>query len=78
MVVDPRYQRKGIGRDLLKNLKHLAKSYFRLELMHIEVFEDNPFIHLLEEFDFKEFARQERFIKDGGKYSARILYESFL
>ena len=39
IVVDPKHQRKGIGRALLKNLKHLAKTYFHLELMHIEVFE---------------------------------------
>ena len=78
LVVDPRYQRQGIGRDLLKNLKHLAKNYFHLELMHIEVFEGNPFIHLLKEFNFCEFARQERFVKHEGEYSARILYESFL
>ncbi len=78
LVVDPRYQRQGIGRSLLKNLKHLAKTYFHLEFMHIEVFEGNPFIHLLKEFHFQEFARQDRFVKDAGKYSARILYESFL
>jgi len=78
LVVDPKYQRKGIGRELLKNLKHLAKTYFHLELMHIEVFEGNPFIHLLEEFDFHEFARQEKFVKESDRYFARILYQSYL
>lgn len=78
MIVDPQYQRQGIGSSILKNLKHLAKNYFRLELMHIEVFEGNPFIHLLEKYDFHEFARQEKFVKDSDKYYARILYESYL
>ena len=78
MIVDPQYQRQGIGSSLLKNLKHLAKNYFHLELMHIEVFEGNPFIHLLKKYDFHEFARQEKFVKDGDKYYARILYESYL
>jgi len=63
---------------LLKNLKHLAKNYFRLELMHIEVFDGNPFIHLLKEFDFEEFARQEKFVKDKDRYLSRILYQSYL
>lgn len=78
IVVDPKHQRKGIGSALLKNLKHLAKNYFHLELMHIEVFEGNSFVRLLQKFDFHEFARQDRFVrtKDGDK--ARILYESFL
>lgn len=78
LVVDPNYRRQGIGRALLKNLKHLAKSYFSLELIHIEVFEANPLIHLLQELDFKEFARQDRFVKDGEGYLARILYQSYL
>lgn len=78
MVVDPKYQRQGVGTSLLKNLKHLAKNYFRLEIMHIEVFEGNPFISLLHKFDFHEFARQEKFVKDKGSYYTRILYESYL
>lgn len=78
LVVDPKHQRRGIGSGLLKNLKHLAKHHFRLELMHIEVFEGNPFVHLLEVFDFHEFARQEKFVKDGDRYLSRILYQSYL
>lgn len=78
MVVDPQFQHQGIGTSLLKNLKHLAKSYFRLEAMHIEVFENNPFIYLLQKNGFHEFARQEKFVKDRGSYSARILYEAKL
>ncbi len=75
LIVDPKHQGKGVGSSLLKNLKHLAKSYFHLDLMHIEVFEGNPFIHLLLKHDFYEFCRQDNFVKDGDGYHARILYE---
>lgn len=78
MVVDPKYQRQGIGTSLLKNLKHLAKNYFRLELMHIEVFGGNPFIHLLEQAGFRLCARQEKFVKEDGTYLPRLLYEVYL
>jgi RimJ/RimL family protein N-acetyltransferase len=78
IVVDPKYQRKGIGSSLLKNLKHLAKTQFRLDLMHIEVFEGNPLISLLKKQDFHEFARQERYVKEDGKYMTRLLMESYL
>ena len=78
LVVDPKHMRKGIGSSLLKNLKHLAKNYFRLDLIHIEVFEGNPVIHLLQKYDFHEFARQGHFVKDKDHYLSRILYESFL
>jgi putative acetyltransferase len=75
IIVAPEYQRKGIGSSLLKNLKHLAKTYFRLELMHIEVFEDNPMISLLLKNDFREFASQDRFVKEGDRYFKRQLFE---
>jgi RimJ/RimL family protein N-acetyltransferase len=78
IIVDPKFQRKGIGSALIKNLKHLAKNYFHLELMHIEVFEGNPMLSLLKKFDFHEFGRQEKYVKEGDKYFSRILMESFL
>ena len=78
IVVDPKYQRQGIGSALLRNLKHLAKNYFHLDLIHIEVFEGNPCIRLLQKADFHEFSRQENFVKDKDHYLARILYESHL
>jgi putative acetyltransferase len=78
LIVNPKYQRQGIGTSLLKNLKHLAKNYFRLEMIHIEVFEGNPIIELLLKSGFEEFARQERYVKEEGRYLARILFQSIL
>lgn len=78
IIVNPKLRRKGIGTMLLKNLKHLAKTYFRLHLMHIEVYEGNPILELLKKSDFHEFARQEHFVKEGDRYFARILMETYL
>lgn len=78
LVVDPKWQRRGIGGSLIKNLKHLAKTQFRIEHLHIEVVEGNPIIRLLERYGFKEFARQEKFFKVGQDYFARILLEVHL
>ena len=78
MIVDPKHQGRGIGTYLLKNLKHLAKNYFRLQILHMEVYEENPIIFLLQKQGFREFARQERFIKEGDRYRARLLFESTL
>lgn len=78
IVVDPEYQRRGIGTALIRNLKHLAKNYFRLDLVHTEVFEGNPLIHLLEAQGFQVYAKQSDFVKDQGRYLGRILYEVFL
>ena len=49
---------------LVKNLKHLAKNYFHLEMIATEVFEGNPIIPLLKKNDFEEIFRQEKFVKD--------------
>lgn len=78
LIVDPKHQGKGIGTALLRNLKHLAKNYFHLELIHIEVFEGNPCIQLLLKNGFQEYTRQEKFVKDDRGYRARILFECYL
>jgi RimJ/RimL family protein N-acetyltransferase len=75
IAVDPDMHRKGIGSDLVKNAKHLAKSYFRLESIHAEVFEGNPLIPILQAQGFYQVIRQERYVKTDKGYLARILLE---
>ena len=78
MIVDPKRQREGIGSSLLKNLKHLAKNYFHLKLLNIEIFEDNPMEHLLKNQGFELIFRQEGFVKEEGKTKARLFWEAVL
>lgn len=78
VIVDPHWQRKGIGRSLVRNLKHLARNYFHLEMMGTEVFEGNPLITILQENGFNEVFRQERAVKVEGEYKARIFMEAKL
>jgi putative acetyltransferase len=72
IYVDPSKWRQGIGRSLLKNIIHLAKNYFRLEALHTEILGDSPLIPLLHEMGFKEFVRQENYVKKEGRYYPRI------
>ena len=78
IIIDPDHQRKGVGRALIRNLKHLAKTYFRLELLNIEILDESSIIPLLKELGFREFARQEEYVKEDGKYYPRILMETEL
>lgn len=79
IIVDPEHQSKGVGFSLVKNMKHLAKTQFRLESVHVEVFDESPFIPLLKDLDFTEFARQEKYVKEkSGQYFPRILLEAQL
>ncbi len=79
IVVDGKHRGKSIGSALLNNLMHLAKSKFRIELIHLEVYVGNPALSLYKRFGFKEFGRQEAWIKeDNGDYLGRIFMERFL
>lgn len=75
IIVDPESQRQGVGKSLMKNLKHLAKSRFRLELIHGEILDESPLIPLLKSLGFTQFARQERYVKEDEAYFPRILME---
>jgi len=75
IIVDPENQKKGVGKSLMKNLMHLAKNRFRLELIHGEILDESPLVPLLKSLGFTEFARQERYVKENGAYFPRILME---
>jgi putative acetyltransferase len=78
IVVDPLWQRKGIGSSLLKNLMHHARNHFKLELLNIEIMDNNPILSILKKNGFYEVFRQEKYFKVNGKYHARILMEVVL
>ncbi len=77
LIVDPEKRRKGIGTSMVRNLLHLAKSRFRLESLHAELFTPSPIEGILEELAFKPFARQEGFVKINGEIRSRLLMEHF-
>lgn len=79
IIVAPGYRNKGIGSDLLKNLIHLAKEYFHIELLHLQVYAKNPAIRLYKRFGFVEFGNQTHWIKErDGSYTGRIFMEKFI
>jgi RimJ/RimL family protein N-acetyltransferase len=78
IIVDEKYRNKGIGTALLEDLMALGKQRFRLEVLHLEVYEGNPAIHLYSRLGFKEFGKQTHFIKDKGEYIGKILMERAL
>ena len=78
LIVSPSFQRKGVGSSLVKNLEHLAKTYFSLERMHYEVFGDNPLIPLLMKQGYQRLFTQERYVKEEGGYLGRTILEKAL
>jgi putative acetyltransferase len=77
IIVDPEHRRKGIGTDLIRNLLHLAKTRFRLESVHAELFEPSLLTPLLQKLNFIEFARQENYVHIDGCKRPRVLMEHF-
>lgn len=78
IIVGENYRNLGIGTYLLNSLMQLAKQKFKIELLHLQVYADNPAIHLYRRFGFKEFGRQECWIKENDRYVARMFMERFL
>lgn len=69
----------GVGGELIKNCIHLAKTFFNIELLHLQVYDENPAMHLYQRWGFKEFGRQSHWIKEApGDYRARVFMEKFI
>lgn len=79
IIVAPDCRGQGIGTDLLKNVMHLAKTQFHIELIHLQVYSENPAIHLYSRMGFKEFGKQTHWIKErDGTFTGRTFMEKFL
>jgi RimJ/RimL family protein N-acetyltransferase len=78
IIVAPTARNKGVGSILMKAMMQLAKERFRLELVHLQVYAENPAIRLYKRFGFREFGRQTHWIKEPERYVGRIFMERFL
>lgn len=78
IIVGGEARNKGVGTLLLNNLLYLAKDFFAIEVLYLEVYEDNPAISLYRRFGFKEVGIQKYFMKDEGEYIGKIIMERVL
>jgi len=77
LIVDPAHRRKGIGASMVRNLLHLAKTRFRLESVHVEIYEPSKLLSILEKQQFELFARQEDYLKTEECSRPRLLLEHY-
>jgi putative acetyltransferase len=78
IIVDEKYRNQGVGKALLERMMEAAKNQFKIEILHLEVYEGNPAIRLYERMGFKEFGRQPKFIKMGDEYLDKIMMQKDL
>ena len=78
IIVSAKHRNLGIGKALIEHFEKVAKDEFHIEIMHLEVYENNPAIHLYQRLGYKEYGRHPRFIKENGKYICKILMQKRL
>jgi putative acetyltransferase len=79
IIVSPQYRDQGIGSDLIKNIIHLGRDYFKIELLHLQVYAKNPAVNLYKRFGFQEFGHQKHWIKErNGEYVGRLFMEKYI
>ncbi|MBI3236482.1 MAG: GNAT family N-acetyltransferase [Chlamydiales bacterium] len=78
VIVEEGMRGRGIGSFLLQELVRYAKEKFRIEVLHLEVYEGNTARRLYERLGFKPFGLQAHFIKENGKYLAKTFMQKVL
>lgn len=79
IIVGKDYRGQGVGTELIKNLIHLARENFNIELLHLQVYSENPAIRLYERMGFVRFGEQTHWIKEiDGTYTGRVFMEKYL
>ncbi|MBS0616121.1 MAG: GNAT family N-acetyltransferase [Verrucomicrobia bacterium] len=70
---------QGVGTQLLGEVIRYAKEKFKIELLHLEVYDGNPAIGLYTKLGFVEYGRHPKFIKqEDGTYIDKIMMQKKL
>jgi len=82
ILVGGGFRGKGIGSALMRHMMTMAKEKFRIDLLHLQVYAENPAMRLYKRFGFREFGRQTCWIREGDEkgsaYVGRIFMERFI
>ena len=79
IIVHPQKRGKGLGKQILKEMMLRAKREFHLELLHLEVYRENPARRLYAALGFEEYGVHEDFLKENdGSYRDKILMQQWL
>ncbi len=75
IMVERGFRNKGVGAALIEELMRIAKQDFKIEILHLEVYEGNPAINLYRRLGFLEYGSQAHIIKEMGKYRGKIFMQ---
>jgi putative acetyltransferase len=78
IIVSEKYRGQGIGRKLLEYIERVAKEKFHIQLLHLEVYENNPARRLYERVGYEVYGAHPKFIKEQNGYKSKILMQKWL
>jgi len=79
IIVHPQKRGQGLGRQIIKEMIIRAKRDFYLELLHLEVYRENPARRLYASMGFVEYGVHANFLKENdGTYRDKILMQQWL
>lgn len=78
ILVEEDKRGRGVGTALLSDLIDLARDTFHLEILHLEVYEDNPAVGLYLKMNFKTFGEHKQFTREKDRYRSKICMQKIL
>ncbi len=78
IIIAKEFRGKGIGKYFLEEIIKKAKNDFSIEQLHLEVYENNPAIHLYKKLGFEIYGEHKHSLKENNKYIAKIFMRKFL
>lgn len=78
ITINEAYRGKGVGTFLMTELIRYAKEKWQIEILHLEVYEGNPAIHLYQRMGFTQYACHDHFVWYQGRYWKKIMMQKVL
>ena len=78
IIVSEKYRGQGIGSHLIDHLHDVGKNDHGIELLHLEVYENNPAKRLYERKGFEVYGSHPQFLMEPDGYRSKILMQKRL
>jgi ribosomal protein S18 acetylase RimI-like enzyme len=78
IIVSENFRNQGIGTKLLQFIEKVALEKFQIELLHLEVYENNPAKRLYDRMGYVQYGIHPEFLKEANGYRSKILMQKWL
>jgi putative acetyltransferase len=78
IVVSESFRNQGVGKALIEFIEKVAFEKFGIELLHLEVYENNPAKRLYDRMGYIQYGVHPKFLKEENGFKAKILMQKWL